>query len=150
MTKRKQKKKRGKKQSNNKPGRPRKIIPPELKKARKLRSNLLTRSKGNTELRESAPSISELHKWLNLPNYTCYYSYEPLTIDTLVVDHKIPLARGGTNELDNLCFCSNSMNTIKGSMTEKEFRQLLELVKDWEDGGKNLFGRLQRGGYFRK
>lgn len=120
-----------------------KPINPILAKARSLRSSLLRRVK--TELKESTPTIKELEKWLTRSTYICYYSLEPLDFDKITVDHKIPINRNGTNDIENLCICSSNMNTAKGSMTEDEFRSLLELIKNWEDKGEGLLRRLKQG-----
>lgn len=120
-----------------------KITNPCLIRARNLRASLLRRV--SQKLKQSTPTIEELYKWLNIDEYKCYYSNEILTIDNLTIDHKIPLSRGGTNELNNLCICSRKMNTIKGQLTEEEFNELLELVSKWEDGGESLFRRIRQG-----
>lgn len=120
-----------------------KPIDPIVAKARNLRASLLRRAA--THLKDTTPSIKELQRWMTLPSYTCYYSLQVLALDEITIDHKIPLNRGGDNSLDNLCFCSSHMNTVKGDMTEKEFRELLELVKTWEDGGASLFRRIKMG-----
>lgn len=120
------------------------VVNPILAKARSLRSSLLRRVK-SSELKSQTPTIKELELWLTKPNYICYYSLEPLDFSNITVDHKIPLNRNGDNTLDNLCICSATMNTAKGSLTEKEFRELLELIKNWEDGGERLIRRLKQG-----
>ena len=119
---------------------------PVLYKARGLRSRLLSRTK-DPGIKQTTPTIKELEKWLNRSEYICYYSGVSLTLDELTVDHKTPINRGGTNELDNLCICSNHMNTAKGTMTSNEFIDLLLLIKKWEDGGIRLLRRLKQG-YF--
>lgn len=119
---------------------------PVLYKARALRSRLFSRTKDKA-IKDSTPSVQELYEWLSLGNFSCYYSGEELTLDTLTVDHKTPITRGGTNEMSNLCFCSSHMNTSKGTMTEEEFVSLLQLIESWEDGGKRLLRRLKQG-YF--
>lgn len=115
---------------------------PILVKARDTRGRLLNRVSG--DLKGTTPTVLELEKWFN-SSLVCFYSGESLTLKTVTVDHKIPLARGGTNELTNLCFASNHMNTAKGRMTDKEFKSLLIFVSTWEDGGKSLLTRLKQG-----
>lgn len=124
-------------------GRKKKIIEPCLIKARNLRSSLNKRI--SPELKYTTPTIDVLYKWLKRDKYICYYSLEELTLDNLTIDHKIPLFRGGTNDLSNLCICSRKMNNIKGQLTEKEFKSLLKLVSKWEDGGASLFKRIRQG-----
>ena len=119
---------------------------PILYKARDLRSRLLSRSK-DPGIKQTTPTVLELEKWLTKDSYICYYSGIDLKLDEVTVDHKIPLNRGGTNELDNLCICSNHMNTAKGTMTSEEFIELLLLIQKWEDNGARLLRRLKQG-YF--
>lgn len=119
---------------------------PILYKARNLRSRLLARSK-DPGIKQTTPTAKELEQWLTKKQYICYYSGEELTIDSLTVDHKIPLNRGGTNEINNLCICSNHMNTAKGTMTSEEFIELLLLINKWDDNGARLLRRLKQG-YF--
>jgi 5-methylcytosine-specific restriction endonuclease McrA len=119
---------------------------PVLFKARGLRSRLLSRTK-DPGIKQTTPTIPELEKWLTRDQYICYYSGEVLTLDNLTVDHKTPIKRSGTNELSNLCICSNHMNTAKGTMTELEFTELLMLIRKWEDRGERLLRRLKQG-YF--
>lgn len=137
MTRKKRKKVKEPKLSKGKP------IDPILLKARSLRNSLLGRVPES--LKETTPTIKELHKWLTLPAYICYYSLEPLEFEAINIDHKIPLQRGGTNIIDNLCICSSSYNRAKGTLTEHEFRSLLELIKTWEDKGESLIKRLKQG-----
>lgn len=138
MSKRKKKKNKEIKLVRGKP------VDPLLLKARNLRSSLLRRI--SPELKDTTPTVQELYKWLNAPHHTCYYSLQDLKIEDLTVDHKIPLTRNGTNELSNLCYCSASMNSIKGELTEEEFREFLELCKKWDEKIRNnFFARLQRG-----
>lgn len=124
-------------------GRPKKIIPQHLAKARNLRASLNRRVALN--LRQTTPTISDLEKWINRKSYSCYYCLIDLILDDITVDHKTPLFREGTNNLENLCIACSSCNTIKGSLTEEEFRQLLELVKNWEDSGQYILRRLKMG-----
>lgn len=56
----------------------------------------------------------------------CYLCGEFVDFDEFEVEHKIPLAKGGTNELSNL-FCScHTCNTLKGSIAPKD---LMEKIK---------------------
>lgn len=124
-------------------GRPKKIIPPHLAKARNLRASLNRRVA--LDLRNTTPTIPEIEKWVNRKSYSCHYCLIKLIIDDITVDHKTPLFRGGNNQLDNLCIACSSCNTIKGSLNEEEFRQLLQLVNQWEDSGEYILRRLKMG-----
>jgi 5-methylcytosine-specific restriction endonuclease McrA len=117
---------------------------PVLYKARELRSRLLSRSK-DPGIKQTTPTIPELEKWLTRGEYICYYSGAVLTLDTVTVDHKVPVSKGGSNELDNLCIASNHMNTAKGNLTAEEFMDLLLLIRKWNDQGEGLLRRLKQG-----
>jgi 5-methylcytosine-specific restriction endonuclease McrA len=95
--------------------------------------------------KQTTPTTTELYDWLKGSDLRCVYSGMQLTIDNITVDHRTPIARGGTNELTNLAICSHHMNTAKGSMTEYEFRVLLELISGWDDKGASLLKRLKQG-----
>jgi hypothetical protein len=55
-------------------------------------------------------------------NYTCAYCGHHGTSATLEVDHKMPLARGGTDDPANLTTACWECNRAKGTMTDGEFR----------------------------
>lgn len=117
-------------------------------KARNIRNRLLSRVKDHSDSRrKTTPTKAEIKRWLSSQDFTCYYSGEALDIFDMHVDHKTPFNRGGTNELDNLCLCTSKMNTAKGGLNEKEFRELLELISSWEDKGERLLRRLRQGFY---
>jgi 5-methylcytosine-specific restriction endonuclease McrA len=115
-------------------------------KATHIRGNLLARVRKFPEmLRENTPTRDEIEKWLiDQEPLVCHYSGEPLSILDITIDHKIPSSRGGSNSFSNLCIASHHMNLAKGSMTEEEFFQLLNLVSNWEDKGKTLLSQLKR------
>lgn len=130
-------------------------------KAKRTRTLLLNRSKKyDISIYSNSPTSKEIYEWFKSQKKECYYSKEPLEYteytllghkSIITIDHKIPLNRGGTNSLDNLCICLRRINSIKGTMTEDEFLSLLELTNNWEDKGKSLFIRLQMGAFqFRK
>lgn len=92
---------------------------------------------------DQIPKISEIKEWLEKQYpYSCYFTEEKLGRD-FGVDHKIPVARGGSFMLDNLCITSMFINGAKGVMTEEEFKQLLKIISTWEDKGKSLLVRLR-------
>jgi len=118
---------------------------PYLLKSRRIRSQLYRRFPKGHPLKASTPTQAEILVWLKSQEIKCYYSGAPLTLDTIQIDHKIPVARGGSNILSNLCISSAHMNLIKGSMTDYEFKSLLALASTWEDRGEGLFRRLKQG-----
>ena len=118
---------------------------PLLVKARAIRSSLLNRARKFPYLRDTTPTTPEILKWLESQTLTCYYSGEVVDLWKMHIDHKIPPVRGGDNSLENLCIASSKMNSSKGVMTEKEFKDLLALVSNWEDKGEKLLIRLRQG-----
>ena len=48
--------------------------------------------------------------------------------DLMDIDHKDPLARGGSNHRDNLQLLCRTCNTRKGSKTDREFRRMYQEV----------------------
>lgn len=54
---------------------------------------------------------------------TCYLCGLPVIDGKDNLEHKIPLVRGGSNEIDNLDVAHSSCNLSKGRMTEDEYRK---------------------------
>lgn len=68
---------------------------------------------------------------------TCAYCGEKLKIKkskgsygVATADHIIPKARGGVSLIDNLCCSCNRCNSVKGFMTDEEFVEYNELIKE--------------------
>jgi 5-methylcytosine-specific restriction endonuclease McrA len=51
-------------------------------------------------------------------NYICQYCGSK---NNLSIDHKIPLARGGSHDIDNLCIACKPCNSSKNTKTPEEF-----------------------------
>lgn len=69
-------------------------------------------------------------EWLELlsrSGYVCAYCGGP---GPLEADHRVPLARGGTNFIDNILPACRSCNGRKHKMTEEEFRRRLAAEPD--------------------
>jgi hypothetical protein len=62
--------------------------------------------------------------------YYCSKGGEPLQME-----HRVPLARGGNNDISNIVPACESCNRDKGIMTDDEF--IKRLVDRWEYGGAN-------------
>lgn len=73
----------------------------------------------------------EYHGW------RCYLCQRSLTIQTVQMDHRSPLARGGSNWPANLAPACGPCNLSKSHKTEAEFRLFLS---------KNFLGNLSRLG----
>jgi len=61
--------------------------------------------------------LSLLHRF----NYRCAYCGVLLTKSNRSLDHKIPLVRGGTNDIENLVPACRPCNCKKNRMTDTEF-----------------------------
>lgn len=65
------------------------------------------------------------------PNPTCYLTGDGIDLyrpHTYSLDHIIPLAQGGSSELDNLGLCTAESNRAKNGMTPKQFKALCQKV----------------------
>lgn len=118
-------------------------IPPSLLKARRLRNSLISRVKTQEE-KDNTPQIKQLEKLFNHDHFICFYCLNELLLVDTTVDHKTPLSRNGTNDLTNLCISCSDCNSLKGELSEGEYRSLTELLKTFEDDGKYLLTRLRR------
>jgi 5-methylcytosine-specific restriction enzyme A len=56
---------------------------------------------------------------------TCYYCNCQLDLSSATWDHKTPISRGGTNDLDNLVIACEQCNFNKDDLTEQEFKEYL-------------------------
>ncbi len=70
--------------------------------------------------------ICERHNW------QCYLCGTPLTPKTALIEHRIPLSRGGTNHPSNIAPACNPCNLAKHIKTEEEYRT------DQEAGGHHV------------
>lgn len=64
----------------------------------------------------------------------CYLTGKKIDINdakAYSLDHRIPVSKGGTNELENLEICSTSANKAKADLTLDEFYKLCEDVLAW-------------------
>lgn len=112
-------------------------------KASQLRANWRSRCKKVKGDLDTVPTRVEIQDWLErIVPYSCYITGERLIKSKMEADHILPISRGGTFELKNIGITSKRFNSLKGAMTVKEFKQLLEVVKGWEDKGESLFKRL--------
>lgn len=115
-------------------------------KAKQLRANWYSRAKKYSIAENKAyyiPTTKEIAVWLkDQEPYQCWFTGKFLGRD-YGVDHLIPLARGGSLELSNLCIIDTKLNRAKGDMLEDEFSALLSIVAAWEDRGASLLKRLQ-------
>ena len=74
-------------------------------------------------------------------NPVCYLTGKPIDLDkpeTYNLDHIIPTAKGGTNDLKNLQICTREANQAKGQLSLDELYELCENILSWRDKNKKL------------
>lgn len=85
----------------------------------------ITKSKKRSALKRSRGSYTreELLRVLSAQRFRCYYCATPIGPERSQhsPDHKTPLARGGSNTIDNICCTCQPCNKSKGAKTESEF-----------------------------
>lgn len=69
----------------------------------------------------SWPTTAELVELYEHQNGHCGHCGITITIDESHLEHMTPLVRGGTNDLDNLCYACQDCNLSKGSKTVAEW-----------------------------
>lgn len=57
----------------------------------------------------------------------CAYCGVEMLISDATIDHIIPVASGGTEDLDNLTLACETCNHNKGAMSAEEFRKCISL-----------------------
>jgi 5-methylcytosine-specific restriction endonuclease McrA len=76
----------------------------------------------------------------------CEYCRAPLSY-AASLDHRTPTGRGGRHILANLAVCCTRCNSIKGQLTEAEFRDVLTLLARMHPAGRqDVERRLLSGG----
>ena len=73
-------------------------------------------------------NASDLKKLLEMQGYKCALTGVRLEPKSAELDHKVPLSRGGTNDLANLQWLSREVNRAKGTMDSDEFIALCKRV----------------------
>lgn len=61
-------------------------------------------------------------------DYRCALTGDLLTPENAAPDHKVAMANGGTNEIDNLQIVTLQINRMKSSLSTEEFVSLCERV----------------------
>jgi hypothetical protein len=51
----------------------------------------------------------------------CHYCGEPLTARTATADHRIPMSKGGTHQIENIIPACHRCNSAKSNLPEYEF-----------------------------
>lgn len=64
----------------------------------------------------------------------CYICGKMVNPDSFEVEHKVPVAKGGTNDLDNLYVACHICNTMKNSMIFEDFMQKISEIASYQLG----------------
>lgn len=75
---------------------------------------------------QSAIKAHILAEYASAATIDCYYCKTEILPDDMHIDHKTPVARGGTNSRRNLVLSCARCNLQKGKKTEAEYRRYLE------------------------
>ena len=78
----------------------------------------------------TAKRIMEL---IERQKFRCALSGRELTPETASLDHILPLSRGGTHDISNLCVVHHHVNAAKGTMTVDEFVAMCREVAAYGD-----------------
>ena len=71
----------------------------------------------------------------------CMYCARALPADVMHIDHKIPVSRDGSDDMDNLQALCSTCNLSKGSMTDQEYRAKIGLPQVATPKSIATFGR---------
>ncbi len=121
------------------------VVEKIMKRAETLRSSLAARSKKyNVECKVTVEELRELI--LQAYGSGCRYCDRQIILKNMVVDHKIPISKGGTSNIDNLQIICKTSNSMKGSLDEENFSMLLNWLETVpEELSKDIRIRLARG-----
>ena len=73
-------------------------------------------------------SVPEVLELMEKQRFECALSGRELTPETAVLDHVIPVARGGEHRIENAQVLDAEVNRAKGTLTNDEFIELCRLV----------------------
>ena len=77
---------------------------------------------------------SDIMAMIEEQQYRCALTGRELTPETCALDHKQPLAKGGTNEIDNLWIIHHEANAAKGTLSVSEFVSLCcDVAEKWHE-----------------
>jgi 5-methylcytosine-specific restriction endonuclease McrA len=107
--------------------------------------SLASRSKKHNV--ECTVTVEELRELMYSQYGTsCRYCGRKLDINNIVLDHIIPISKGGTSNPDNLQIICKASNAMKGSLDETNFSILLNWLDSIpEELKKDISIRLARG-----
>ena len=74
--------------------------------------------------------ITVKQKILDKTNGSCAYCGTDLSLESMTVDHIIPISKEGSNDLDNLFPACSTCNHLKDSMTLEEFNAMKKTLRE--------------------
>lgn len=83
-------------------------------------------------------SPEQLLQKCELWGWACYLCGVNLTLKTITVEHRIPLAQGGTNWIANIAPACKQCNSSKSSKTEAQYRNLIHGVSSFGSARASL------------
>ena len=91
-------------------------------------------------------STDQILQWME-SSQICPYCHKHIDPLDYSIDHMLPKNRGGSNDLSNLQLIDLKCNKVKGDITDEEFKQLMEFLKDKPIIYENLYKRLRMAGF---
>jgi hypothetical protein len=85
-------------------------------------------------------------RMLELQQYRCALTGQPLTPETAVLDHIVPLSRGGEHTAQNIWVLHRDVNQAKGKLLLSELYSLCELLVGHRTGAERI-QQLAAGGW---
>ena len=76
-------------------------------------------------------TVADLMDLLRRQSQRCALSGIRLTVDTVALDHIVPIASGGGDGVDNLQLVDTEVNTMKGTLDQDRFLELCRRVSQW-------------------
>lgn len=104
-----------------------------------------------TELKEDSKtkrkkfSASDRIKIYRKTTGHCYLCGEFIDFDMFEIEHRIPLAKGGTNEINNLFCACHTCNTLKGSIAPADLMEKIKQIHLYQikkENGNSLKWRM--------
>lgn len=100
--------------------------------ASKLGKPVLELTGWKRQVRSKAAGANELYKLAKDQEFRCALSGLPLEPSDAALDHIVPVAKGGTDEIGNLQWVHSVINKMKGSLDNDEFVAMCRKVSQWQ------------------
>lgn len=72
-------------------------------------------------MKQNSITGKKIYELLVKQGFRCAMTGRPLQPETATLDHKIPIAKGGTHDINNLWVVHCEVNSAKGTMSTEEF-----------------------------